>query len=251
MALSSRCGLLRAVVCNCFARFEQHLIREISPFVVVPICTVDLDQRFYCKEQILSMLTLPKQSIEKSNLKLVDLFTHPGKQQRCSSAYPVARGSNGSKSKIYRTITRFLLKQPYIDLVHIPLFGELCYSSNIDYKYERNWVLNLLKHGIKDAIDYTLCSKAYVFKTLMAFYDCSSCDETTKVSHLRKESFVLSRHFDEYPSCLACHQQTPGNASLLVIRPWNSSLVATRYPTLVGHPQRLLARSFLLFLQFE
>lgn len=47
-------------------------------------------QRFYCKEQILTMLTLLKQSIKKSNLKLasivalflsklVDLFTHPGK----------------------------------------------------------------------------------------------------------------------------------------------------------------------------
>ncbi len=73
MALSSRCGLLRAVVYNCLVRFEQHL----------------LSQRFYCKEQILTMLKLLKQSIKKINLKLapivalflsklVDLFTHPG-----------------------------------------------------------------------------------------------------------------------------------------------------------------------------
>jgi hypothetical protein len=76
MALSSRCGLLRAVVYNCLYRFEQHL----------------LSQRFYCKEQILTMLTLLKRSIKKSNLKLapivalflsklVDLFTHPGKKK--------------------------------------------------------------------------------------------------------------------------------------------------------------------------
>lgn len=45
-------------------------------------------------------------------------------------------------------------------------------------------MLTLLKHGIKDTIDYTLCSKAYVYKTLMAFYDCSLCDETTKVGFL-------------------------------------------------------------------
>ncbi|UJR08114.1 hypothetical protein I4U23_012391 [Adineta vaga] len=160
MALSSRCGLLRAVVYNCLARFEQHLVTE----------------RFYCKEQILTMLTLLKQSIKKSNLKLapivalflsklVDLFTHP-------------------ESKMYRTITRFLLKQPYIDLVHIPLFGELFHSASIDYKYERGWILNLLKHGIKDSIDYTLCTNAYVFKTLMTFYNCSLCDDTTKLEIL-------------------------------------------------------------------
>ncbi|CAF3637003.1 unnamed protein product [Rotaria socialis] len=160
MALSSRCGLLRAVVYNCLARFEQHLI----------------SQRFYCKEQLLTMFTLLKQSIKKSNLKLapivalflsklVDLFTHP-------------------ESKIYRTITRFLLKQPYIDLVHIPLFGELFHSSTVEYKYERGWILNLLKHGIKDTIDYTLCTKAYVFKTLMTFYDCSLCDDSIKLEIL-------------------------------------------------------------------
>ena len=74
MALSSRCGLLRAVVYNCLFRFEQHL----------------LSQRFYCKEQILTMFTLLKQSMRKSNLKLapivalflsklVDLFMHPGR----------------------------------------------------------------------------------------------------------------------------------------------------------------------------
>ncbi|CAF3960709.1 unnamed protein product, partial [Rotaria sordida] len=160
MALGSRCGLLRAVVYNCLARFEQHLI----------------SQRFYCKEQILTMLTLLKQSIKKPNLKLapivslflsklVDLFTHP-------------------ESKLYRTITRFLLKQPYIDLVHIPLFSDLFHSSTIEYKYERGWILNLLKHGIKDSIDYTLCTKAYVFKTLMTFYDCSLCDDSTKLEIL-------------------------------------------------------------------
>ncbi|CAF4371760.1 unnamed protein product, partial [Adineta steineri] len=158
---SSRCGLLRAVVYNCLARFEQHLVT----------------QKFYCKEQILTMLTLLKQSIKKSNLKLapvvalflsklVDLFTHP-------------------ESKMYRTITRFLLKQPYIDLVHIPLFGELFHSSSTEYKYERGWILNLLKHGIKDSIDYTLCTKAYVFKTLMTFYNCSLCDDSTKVCYFR------------------------------------------------------------------
>ncbi|CAF0988647.1 unnamed protein product [Adineta ricciae] len=160
MALSSRCGLLRAVVYNCLARFEQHLVT----------------QRFHCKEQILTMFTLLKQSIKKSNLKLapivalflsklINLFTHP-------------------ESKMYRTITRFLLKQPYIDLVHIPLFGELFHSASPEYKHERGWILNLLKHGIKDSIDYTLCTNAYVFKTLMTFYNCSLCDDTTKMEIL-------------------------------------------------------------------
>ncbi|CAF4179392.1 unnamed protein product [Rotaria magnacalcarata] len=53
MTLSSRVDLLRAVVYNCLARCEQHLISQI----------------FYCKEQILPMPPLLKQSITKSNLK--------------------------------------------------------------------------------------------------------------------------------------------------------------------------------------
>ncbi|CAF4690048.1 unnamed protein product, partial [Rotaria magnacalcarata] len=45
---------------------------------------------------------------------------------------PVFYHSLGPESKIYRTITRFLLKQLYIDLVHIRLFSELFRSSTID-----------------------------------------------------------------------------------------------------------------------
>jgi hypothetical protein len=44
-------------------------------------------------------------------------------------------------------------------------------------------MLNLLESSIKGSVDYTLCSKAYVFKTLMTFYDCALCDETTKVNN--------------------------------------------------------------------
>ena len=124
MALSSRCGLLRAVVYNCLARFEQHLA----------------SQRFYCKGQILTMLTLLKQSIKKSNLKLapivslflsklVDLFTHPGKNFVRYQEFPI---EPILESKLYRTITRFLLKQPYIDLIHVPLFADLFHSSSIE-----------------------------------------------------------------------------------------------------------------------
>lgn len=42
---------------------------------------------------------------------------------------------------MYRTITRFLLKQPYIDLVHIPLFGELFHSSSIEVCITKNYFL--------------------------------------------------------------------------------------------------------------
>ncbi|CAF3997490.1 unnamed protein product [Rotaria sp. Silwood1] len=37
---------------------------------------------------------------------------------------------------------------------------------------------------MKDSIDYILYTKAYVFKTLMTFYDCSLCDDSTKLEIL-------------------------------------------------------------------
>jgi hypothetical protein len=108
MALSSRCGLLRAVVYNCLYRFEQHL----------------LSQRFYCKEQILTMLTLLKQSIKKPNLKLapivalflsklVDLFTHPGRYSifsiefiRLNELFRIENLSNNYKISSQTTLYR-------------------------------------------------------------------------------------------------------------------------------------------------
>lgn len=124
MALSTRCALLRAVVYNCLARFEEHLF----------------SQRFYCKDQIETLFNLLKQSIKKPNLKLapivalflsklVELFTHPGKSRWNFSLFFIL---SFVESKIYRTITRFLLKQPFIDLVHIPLFTDLFHSSSIE-----------------------------------------------------------------------------------------------------------------------
>lgn len=73
-------------------------------------------------------------------------------------------------------------------IVHLLKFVKFINSNsffkNFDvfkYKYERGWILNLLKYGIKDTIDYTLCTKAYVYKTLMTYYDCSLSDDSTKV----------------------------------------------------------------------
>ena len=74
MALSTRCGLLRAVAYNCLARFEEHL----------------RTQRVFCKEQIEIFLNLFKASLKKENLKLapivarflaklIQVFTQPGK----------------------------------------------------------------------------------------------------------------------------------------------------------------------------
>ncbi|CAF3428482.1 unnamed protein product [Rotaria sp. Silwood1] len=37
---------------------------------------------------------------------------------------------------------------------------------------------------MKDSIDYILYTKAYVFRTLMTFYDCSLCDDSTKLEIL-------------------------------------------------------------------
>ena len=73
MALSARCGLLRAVAYNCLTRFEEHLHF----------------QRFFCKEQVEILLNLLKSSVKKENLKLapivarflaklVEVFIHPG-----------------------------------------------------------------------------------------------------------------------------------------------------------------------------
>lgn len=77
-----------------------------------------------------------------------------------------------------------MLKQPVFDLTHLPLLTELFHSQTVDVRVERKWFLDLMKMGFKDTIDYAICQKSYVIKTLMAFYQCSVCEQTTKVSQL-------------------------------------------------------------------
>ena len=69
-----------------------------------------------------------------------------------------------------------------MDLTHLPMWSELFHSRTVDVRAERKWVLELMKYGFKDTIDYAICQKSYVIKTLMAFYECSVCDQMTKVS---------------------------------------------------------------------
>ena len=75
-----------------------------------------------------------------------------------------------------------MLKEPVMDLTHLPMWSELFHSRTVDVRAERKWVLELMKYGFKDTIDYAICQKSYVIKTLMAFYECSVCDQMTKVS---------------------------------------------------------------------
>ena len=83
-----------------------------------------------------------------------------------------------------------MLKASVFDLTHLPLMTELFHSRTVDVRMERKWFLDLMKTGFKDTIDYAICQKSYAIKTLMAFYDCSVCEQMTKVSETFHEIFI-------------------------------------------------------------
>ncbi|CAL1527817.1 unnamed protein product [Lymnaea stagnalis] len=97
---------------------------------------------------------------------------------------------------LYMPIFRFLVAKPEMDLSNVPEFYKLFYSSGVQYKQERNWVLSLLCDGMRETADYWLYQKKHIFKILMCFHDSVLSDVHSQgliLSALRnacKEKFV-------------------------------------------------------------
>ncbi|XP_059146609.1 nucleolar pre-ribosomal-associated protein 1-like [Physella acuta] len=77
---------------------------------------------------------------------------------------------------LYMPIFRFLVAKPEMDLTNVPEFYQLFFSGTVQYKQERNWLLVLLRDGMRENSDYWLYQKKLIFKILMCYHDSMLSD---------------------------------------------------------------------------
>ena len=94
---------------------------------------------------------------------------------------------------MYKSISSFILAKPTLDMFGIPNFLRLFHSKNIrqpdedgekvsgggissvnisntQHITERNWILTVIRDGLRDMLDFNILQQNFVFKILLTFY---------------------------------------------------------------------------------
>uniref|UniRef100_A0A4W3KAK1 URB1 ribosome biogenesis homolog n=1 Tax=Callorhinchus milii TaxID=7868 RepID=A0A4W3KAK1_CALMI len=177
-ALSSYDPQMRAAAYHVLGNFYMHLEGA----------------RFREKRQLLYLLDMVKNGIQQPNVK----FTF-------ALAYFVAKVAQQMlkpEEHMYKKINNFLLSHQYLDLRKLPGFFRFFYSSDMEHKIEREWVLELLGNGLKDNHCYELCDHQKIFHVILAFFNSPLCGETAQnqivrillhTAHIPKGAYQLIR----------------------------------------------------------
>ncbi|CAC5395758.1 URB1 [Mytilus coruscus] len=97
--------------------------------------------RFPEKDQVLYVMDLLRNSIEKPNVKLPCIIT--------VFLAKVVRLMLKAEQHMYQMINTFLYLKPTLDIYNVPEFYKLFNSSTLEYKEERGWILTLLLDGLR------------------------------------------------------------------------------------------------------
>ncbi|XP_065176786.1 nucleolar pre-ribosomal-associated protein 1-like [Sycon ciliatum] len=81
---------------------------------------------------------------------------------------------------IYPMVNSFFLQRPILDVADLPLFYNLFNSTAMQYKRERNWMIQLLTEGLRHVTDLHLYQRRHVLELMMSFYLSSTCDTRCK-----------------------------------------------------------------------
>lgn len=92
---------------------------------------------------------------------------------------------------MYRAITGFILAKPALDLYNIPEFLRLLHSREVNSLVEQRWILELIRDGVRDSMDYNLCVKNYVLKLLLSQWNCCLLHEDLQLLLLEVVESVL------------------------------------------------------------
>ncbi|KAL2944584.1 Nucleolar pre-ribosomal-associated protein 1 [Bienertia sinuspersici] len=80
----------------------------------------------------------------------------------------------------YPTISKFLLQSPRVNLKSIPLFHELFWSTSVNFRTDRLWMLRLLYAGINLEDDALICIRNSVLDILLSVYASPLTDIESK-----------------------------------------------------------------------
>eukprot|EP00092_Neocalanus_flemingeri_P057326 GFUD01068113.1.p1 GENE.GFUD01068113.1~~GFUD01068113.1.p1 ORF type:complete len:1909 (-),score=640.60 GFUD01068113.1:4-5181(-) len=85
-------------------------------------------------------------------------------------------------SPLYRTISRSILAKPAMDMQAVPEFSRLLNSADIKHTAEQRWVLEIVREGLRDNLDYSLANRSFVCKILQSQWGSVVID---RVGHLQ------------------------------------------------------------------
>ncbi|VDI22213.1 nucleolar pre-ribosomal-associated protein 1 [Mytilus galloprovincialis] len=128
--------------------------------------------RFPEKDQILYVMVLLRNSIEKPNVKLPCIIT--------VFLTKTVRLLLKAEQHMYQMINSFLYLKPTLDIYNVPEFYKLFNSSTLEFKEERGWILSLLLDGLRETADYRVFEKRYTFKLLLSFFDTAISDSSSQ-----------------------------------------------------------------------
>ncbi|KAM5281325.1 nucleolar pre-ribosomal-associated protein 1 [Ctenodactylus gundi] len=128
--------------------------------------------RFREQSQLLYLLDVVRNGIRTPNLRLpftLALFI-------AKAALQILK----PEEHMYWKISKFLLSHDYLNMDKVPGFYQFFYSSDFERKAEQEWVLGILRQGIRDKQCYELCARRGVFHIILSFFSSPLCDEVAQ-----------------------------------------------------------------------
>ncbi|KAG9486186.1 hypothetical protein GDO78_008986 [Eleutherodactylus coqui] len=150
--------------------------------------------RFRDKKQLQCLLDVVKNGIRQENVRLPFTLGLFGARAAQVLLRP--------EEHMYIRATRFLLSYEYLDMRKVPDFYRLFYSSDVEHRVEREWILSLLSDGMRDKYCYELYDYQRIFMVIMCYYNSPLCDEAfqtlvmdvfLKASKIPKAAYELIR----------------------------------------------------------
>ncbi|XP_049713737.1 nucleolar pre-ribosomal-associated protein 1 isoform X2 [Elephas maximus indicus] len=128
--------------------------------------------RFREQAQLLYLLDVVRNGIRSQNMRLtfsLSLFI-------AKAALQILK----PEEHMYLRISKVLLSHQDLNMNKVPGFYQLFYSSDFEQKTEQEWVLGLLRQGIRDKHCYALYARQGVFHIILSFFNSPLCDEAAQ-----------------------------------------------------------------------
>ncbi|XP_051006192.1 nucleolar pre-ribosomal-associated protein 1 [Acomys russatus] len=150
--------------------------------------------RFREQAQVLYLLDVVRDGIKAPNLRLpfiMALFI-------AKAALQILK----PEEHMYWKVSKFLLSHESLNMDKLPGFYQFFYSSDFQQKTEQEWVLGILRQGIRDKHCYELCSRRGVLHIILSFLSSPLCDQEVQiwileilqnVAHITRSAYEVIR----------------------------------------------------------
>ncbi|XP_078485686.1 nucleolar pre-ribosomal-associated protein 1 isoform X2 [Ciona intestinalis] len=159
LCLSSHCDVIRNVAAGCIVRYYQHAE----------------GQRFSEKNLTLYLIERVQNALKIKDGKITKISTMMGVYLG-----RITKLMFQPSEHIYSCIHRYLLVKPELDVTAVPDFYSLFCSSELEYKIERAWILDLINAGMRDMGDFHTLERRQLLRILQTFYSSPTSDNYTR-----------------------------------------------------------------------